>query len=156
MKIINQCKIPTICRVDFLSSTHLTVYDDTLSVAIFIHSSKFARMGTFLIGVELASSTAFKTVPLGVRGGECGVAWLPLRMGEPCVAAAATTFCRSRCLLATRSSRRARFSALSSLSEPLARVLWGTPARCVDLFGGIVRHTTASYYTQGSCTARTY
>ena len=72
-------------------------------------------------------------MPLGVRGGEPGPLF-ELRRGEPCVAAAATTFLRSKCLFATRSSRRARFSAESSLMrDSVARAFWGAPTRCVDL-----------------------
>ena len=97
-------------------------------MAIFIHSSKLANMGTFRTGV-CGPSTDLTTVPFGVRGGDDGVA---CRSGEPC--AAATTFLRSRCLFATLSSRRCRFSAESSLmKESVARDLWGAPTRWVDL-----------------------
>jgi hypothetical protein len=128
MEIINQCKVPTIRRIDFLALLHHSGYTRTLSVAIFIHSSKLARIGTFRTGV-CGPSTDLTTVPFGVRGGEDGVA---CRSGEPC--AAATTFFRSKCLFATLSSRRCRFSAESSLmNDSVASDLCGPPTLCVDL-----------------------
>ena len=117
MKVINQGKVPTVRCINFLHIQHpLTTKrtgKGTLSVAIFIHSSKFARIGTFRTGVWGRSSTACRTVPFGVRGGDPSPV-LALRRGDPWVVAAATTFLRSRCLFATLSSRRARFSAESS------------------------------------------
>jgi hypothetical protein len=109
----------------------------TLSVAIFIHSSKLARIGTFATGVCWPPSTDWSTVPFGVRGGEEGMP-LVRRKGDPW--AAATTFFRSRCLLATRSSRRRLFSAESSfINESVASAFWGAPTLWLDLLRCIVQ-----------------
>lgn len=87
-------------------------------------------------------------MPFGVRGGEPGPPFV-LRRGDPCVVAAATTFLRSKCLFATLSSRRARFSAESSLmSDDVARAFTGTPTRCVDLLRCIL--TVTLYFSRVS------
>ena len=80
MEIIYQGKIPRVCGVYFLVQISQVRARQrqrlTLSVAIFIHSSKFARIGTRFMGVEPLPATmaipwdpAFSlSWPLGVRG----------------------------------------------------------------------------------------
>ena len=84
MEIINERKVPRVLRIDFLfSSSALAAvwplmpggFRDTrtLSVAIFIHSSKFANMGTLFIGVTAVPVT-LNPPPSSPFTGVCGLA----------------------------------------------------------------------------------
>ncbi len=59
MKVVYKRKVPGIGRIYFLASSavpnhqYAGLSERTLSVAIFIHSSKFASIGTLFTGVTL-------------------------------------------------------------------------------------------------------
>lgn len=74
MEVVNESKVPRVGCIDFLRLVRpalrkISRLRLTLSVAIFIHSSKFARMGILFIGVTAAPATCIiAPSSCGVRG----------------------------------------------------------------------------------------